>query len=178
MIPWSVEGEQRLRRQIRQYRNYLWANVFLLVLCAALWWNVPKGRIGLFAAGWALAWAAIFSFWKLEQVRGELGWEACAWNGRQHWPGSGMLANKPRGDLSRLTSWIEHHGIERGEPFLCRCGIAYCFTERHWIANVPEEQHTTHFSTESAEALEPVDEGGGRYVLHCVCGVGHFMVKQ
>ena len=174
MIAWSVEGEQRLRRQIRQYQRYLFTNVFLFALCVALWWNVPKARIGLFAAGWALAWAAIFSFWKLEQVRGELGWEACAWNGRQHWPGSGMLANKPR-STHRLTTWIEHF---KPKEFACDCGRVYQFSESHWIPNNPATEHTEHLSTESAEALEPVDEAGGRYVLHCACGVGHFMVKK
>jgi len=87
-------------------------------------------------------------------------------------PGFGMLANKPR-DSSRLTKWRHWKESEGLGPlgFTCEnCLRPHNWSDMHWIPNVAED--------EEEPGTAAVDPEGGRYVLICPCGVGHYVLKQ
>ena len=131
---------------------------------------------------------------------GDLGREEFVWGGRRV-PGSGMLANKPR-DTSRLTRWKRWQPYDRqideakvialavGQraSFRCECGQRHDWSEMAWVPNVMEYQEEYEI-TASGPGLSPVltgagetthspDPGGGRWVLICACGMGHYMLSE
>jgi hypothetical protein len=94
-------------------------------------------------------------------------------------PGSGMLANKPR-DTSRLTRWTQHRlhpGFTYEELaencFCCNCGEPYRLGDLKWTANVLECEE----EIDDVPAVS-VDPEGGRYVLICPCGIGHYLLRE
>lgn len=88
-----------------------------------------------------------------------------------------MLANKPR-STSRLTKWIQHPSD--GVQFTCFdpharfrswCGRLHHWCDAQWIPNYDPDV----FEAEAHPGT--VDPGGGRYVIFCPCGLGHFKLK-
>lgn len=69
-----------------------------------------------------------------------------------------VLHNRPgsaRGFARPQTEWKSHqHSVS---AFLCECGAANSFTGKPFMPN-------------------GVDATGGRYVVHCRCGIGHYKI--
>jgi len=197
MIPWSAEGERSLRMRITVLQTAM-----LLSLSSAL-----GGIIGglwfvnhrlLIAGVLCLVPLALAAAKGLAAVD-ELGWEETISRGVRI-PGSGMLANKPR-DTSRLTKWVQlpvalsGPGISLQMPemgrkgrngefwtFTCNsCKKQLKFSEMKWIPNVQEEEPEfvdTPPVEQAGNDPQAVDPGGGRWVLICECGMGHYMLEE
>lgn len=170
-IPWSKEGEETLRKEIAR------ARFEAAEICMAA--AITVG-MSVFLHWWFMFAAVVFvvltikAAERLFAARDRLGWEEGIAQGVRI-PGSGMLANKPK-DTSRLTRWIAHQARLGVETFDCPCGRAHLFAEMEWIPNNPELAALEHLG--SVEAAEAFDRGGGRYVLHCACGIGHFVALR
>jgi Bacteriorhodopsin-like protein len=165
-IPWSAESEHRLRWRIQNAWAAMWVFIIAAVLCALIafidrwaWWLVGvAGFLGL----------AVFALRDLSHLRAELGEEMRRLPGGQFYEGSGMLANKPRSTkgLTRFIAWPrDSHSL------LCECGRLQQWTNAHWIPNYNLDDGET--LTDSNE----VDPGGGRWVILCPCGLGHYKLK-
>jgi len=180
-IPWSEEAETRIRRRIRYTWLEIWgcfvAGLLFAVLGMAIqrWWPLPVSAL-LFGYGVVLLYGLALA---TEQIgtamrRGPRG---------EFVEGSGMLANKPRSTRG-LTMWIQHH--ERQIDFICHnesgdpwgvptenCGRRYEWRDAKWVPNYDpaQMQDTELFAKE-------IDPGGGRYVILCPCGLGHFKLKR
>lgn len=167
-IPWSVRREAKLRRRI----TLLWLGVWIGLLG------------GLFLLGGAriyrelymyagICWiVALFLFYELNQARAKLGDEMGRLPNGQFHEGSGMLANKPR-STANLTTWCNHR-YRACVPFDCECGRQLHWKDAQWIPN-----YDPQFDTEvgPGELLPEIDPGGGRFVILCPCGIGHFKLK-
>jgi hypothetical protein len=172
-VPWSPEGEFRLRQRIvsLQIASLLSLAIGAISFVGGLttisvgfpnMWLWLMILAGVFLTAFCLFLAALARCWT------ELGWEEAVSRG-QSIPGSGMLANKPR-DTSRLTRWIEHVRDEAPLGFTCPCLRPYDWEQMEWTANVLECEE--EFDDVPAVAVDP---GGGRWVLLCPCGIGHYM---
>jgi hypothetical protein len=150
-----------------------------------------------FAKSFELAFAGVLSLLMglvqllaLQRRREMLGEEMRRGPRGEFFEGSGMLANKPR-NTQRLTEWrtvqvrpgqILRPGsgipLRPMEPledyFVCgRCGEIHFVSNMKWIPNY-DPQLFEDFDNGLPPAVDP---GGGRYVILCPCGVGHFKLK-
>lgn len=166
-IPWSATRELKLR----QWITLLWAGVWFALLggllCAIL---AHDFRIAWLNALAGMSWGiGFFLLYKLNEARAELGEEMCRLPNGQFYEGSGMLANKPRG-TANLTPYIHH--IPNGYAFSCSgCGRTHLWADAQWIPNYDPEQFGP------GDLPQAVDPGGGRYVILCPCGLGHYKLK-
>lgn len=172
-IPWSAERELRLRKRITNIWIWMWTFLLSGVVLFSLAYVVRDRVLPAIAA---MTWgAALVLLIELNKDRELLGQEIRRGANGQVYEGSGMLANKPRSTV-RLTEWIQHGPFERG--FVCGGHLpplpAKHFdweTDAKWVPNFDPE----HFG--EAEYPTPVDAGGGRWVILCPCGLGHFKLK-
>jgi len=172
MIAWSAEGELRLRRRIFLLSWSMRALFFIGVVSSAAGFLFHQYRLTF---GLLLIVAAAFLVPKVSDAIEQLGSEERIMSGTRI-PGFGMLANKPR-DTSRLTTWIHHRHVNvepTGDRTVrCRCGNTFDVEEFRWTANVLECEE----EIDDVPAVS-VDPEGGRYVLICPCGVGHYMLRE
>jgi hypothetical protein len=172
-IPWSAETERELRRKIAWTWYEMWAYLVgaLLFLSGTFllhrYWMLA---LTAFSLGYGIT-----RLYALALLRENLGEEMRRGPRGEFFEGSGMLANKPR-SLSRLTKWIEH--VPGSIEFICfdpdattRCGEQHHWKDAQWIPNYDAEVF------EPEEHPGTVDPGGGRYVILCPCGLGHFKLK-
>jgi hypothetical protein len=164
-IPWSAEREALLRRKIHSAWGAFWLFAGGAVICIVLavldrwaWWLL------LFAGFFVVALVALHD---LARSRADLGEEMCRLPNGAFYEGSGMLANKPR-STANLTRW-KQWGSSSGDWFVCTdCARPYRWGgDAQWIPNYPEPE----------DVAAPVDPGGGRYVILCRCGLGHYKLK-
>jgi hypothetical protein len=180
-IPWSAEAERSLQREMLFLRACWCIAVALFITGIIL-------RIWIGVAAVA---ALIFGIsLRLHLKIQELGEEA-RWVGRTVYPGSGMLANKPQSTRG-LTKWMEHSAPFPGcvvtNSFHCPCGRPHSWLDATWYPGL--EARTEEAAAEWAprgpgetdaqfsarrEEFRRV-AGGGREVLICACGMGHFRV--
>jgi len=121
--------------------------------------------------------AFFLSLQRLSSAVAQLGYEETVTPRGSRWPGSGMLQNKPR-DTSRLTKWRQWKESEGLGPlgFTCeQCFRPHHWADMQWIPNVSEVEPEI---LDAPEEGDPVDPGGGRYVLICQCGMGHFRLRD
>jgi len=182
MIAWSPAAEKQLRRRI-QFTNFgVWLCVAEMAITFVASLRVPNHRWLLLAVFLLTIAMLYFLGQKLLTLLGKLGWEETVARGVRI-AGSGMLANKPR-DTSRLTRWHRigwlPEALRRfnGAPpairnFMCDCGRIHETAKMRWIPNVLECVD----ELDDAPAVA-VDPEGGRWVLICECGVGHYMLKE
>jgi hypothetical protein len=172
-IPWSAEGERELRRRVGLTWHATWTCWIVSLLLGAL--GLSAHRLWLTAAGAAIFGFGITRLYALGLLRQQLGEEMRRGPGGQFFEGSGMLANKPR-STSRLTEWVQHPAD--GVQFTCFhrvrgpvCGRLHHWSDAQWIPNYDPEVF------EPEEHPGTVDPGGGRFVILCPCGLGHFKLK-
>lgn len=177
-IPWSEEAEAALRARIASLWAVCWFLIiggFLFVIAGEIRRSVVLAIVG------ALCWVLdILVAQALLQRRMELGEEMRQLPNGNFFEGSGMLANKPR-TTYRLTTWRQHPSDEQN--FHCICEARALPGPRRdrpyrwefdatWIPNYDPQQF--------GDELEPgvaVDPYGGRYVILCPCGIGHYKLK-
>jgi hypothetical protein len=172
-LPWSAEGEARLRRRI----HLLWTIGRLFFL---------TGVVSLFAAiivHWLLALAAafiglaMFCAGRGRELLDELGWEA-GMTRVGFVAGSGMLANKPR-STANLTQWTQHFVSVNCDASCCSgfncsyCERRHLWTDAKWIPNFSADT----MQLADGEDIAQIDPGGGRFVILCKCGRGHYKLK-
>lgn len=169
MIAWSAEGERRLRQRIAVQRMGMWIVVITGLVSLICGLAIPHYRFLVLGAfcWWLLVPFAV----KLEHALDDLGCEETISRG-QRIPGRGMLANKPR-DTSRLTKWIRHTREEAPLGFTCPCWRPYDWEQLKWTANVLDCDE--EMGDVPAVAVDPE---GGRWVLLCECGIGHYMLAS
>ena len=179
-IPWSAEQEKHLRRRMRNTWFEMWGILIAGLFFAALgisihrWWPLP---IAALLVMWAVA-----LLYGLALVAEQLGSEMRRGARGEFFEGSGMLANKPRSTrgLTRWTKWPSTsfgRGMCNELAITCECGRVHQAEEWQWIPNYDPQQivNAALFS----ETVDPgIDPGGGRYVILCPCGLGHFKLKQ
>lgn len=194
MKPWSAVAEYRLRRQIINTWIGLWISMVAAV-CGFSWGNIF--REGLLILGGAIfsGTAILFLGW-LGRLRQELGEEMRRGPGGQFYEGSGMLANKPRSPQS-LTTWLQHPAGEK--TFYCPCqrnkdgfpasNVMPYFWDKDakWFPSFDPEIYSENQQTvwdtggivnqPTAAAVANVDPGGGRWVILCPCGIGHYKLQ-
>lgn len=164
-IPWSAEGEERLRELIAEGWKLMWAGIVggaCLGLLAVIW-RRPM-LLGATAVFWMGAVSALFV---ISRLREKLGMEMQRLRDGSFFEGYGMLANKPR-STQQLTVWISHRTKELA--FECECGRAHVWRVAKWIPNFDPEQ----FGEDPPAGVDPA---GGRYVILCPCTLGHFKLK-
>lgn len=171
-IPWSAEAERRLRRRILVLLTLMRVLFVLGTVSATVGWVFHRYPLTF---GLVLVVAAAFLVPKVSDAVDQLGQEERILSGVRV-PGFGMLANKPR-DTSRLTKWTQHlvypgmtYEDAKDSCFSCDCGEPYKLGDLKWIPNVAED--------EEEPGTAAVDPEGGRYVLICPCGIGHYVLKQ
>lgn len=173
-IPWSAEAERRLRRRIRILFFSMRSLFVLGTVSATVGWVFHRYPLTF---GLVLVVAAAFLVPKISDAIDQLGQEERILSGGRV-PGFGMLANKPR-DTSRLTKWVNQSSsfgnpgeefFDRVMVFHCECGWTFTAPEMKWIPNVAED--------EEEPGTPAVDPEGGRYVLICPCGIGHYVLKE
>jgi hypothetical protein len=167
-IPWSPAGELRLREQIKIFWLTMWAFAILAWLALA--------RMIAHHGDWHdAAWAGLFALLAVGNLfcvgwsRDRLGEEMRRLPNGDWFSGSGMLANKPR-STSTLTEWFTHPIGTK--DFICPgCGTTLNFKKMaEWIPN--------HDPDQAADGTFPdIDPGGGRWVILCACGVGHYKLR-
>jgi hypothetical protein len=90
-----------------------------------------------------------------------------------------MLANKPR-SLQRLTKFYQHRSWEIS--FVCfrqpgiSCGRVHHWQDAEWLPNYKREDLVDDATDEEIQIFCG-DPGGGRFVILCPCGIGHFKLK-
>jgi hypothetical protein len=173
-IPWSADGERELRRTIKRTWHEMWILYVAGVIFIALgflvqrWWVLVLGASPL---GYGIT-----RLYALALLREKLGEEMRRGPRGEFFEGSGMLANKPRNTQS-LTQWIQHHVSQ--ERFFCSHldgRPTECFswaTDAKWIPNYDPDL----FEDFDNGLPRSVDPGGGRFVILCPCGLGHFKLK-
>lgn len=172
-IPWSGEAERALRRVITRTWHEMWMAFigglvfFSLGFLVHGYWLLPLG-------GGSLGYG-ITRLYALALLREKLGEEMHRGPRGEFFEGSGMLANKPR-STSRLTKWIQH--VPGSIEFICfdpdagpRCGERHHWKDAQWVPNFDPDVF------EPEEHPGNVDPGGGRFVILCPCGLGHFKLK-
>lgn len=171
-IPWSAETEAWLRHRMVQTWIRMWLcfaggvsfAIPMAFLVAHTWLNVAIGSLCTFA----FLVAGFSHLLKLNGLRDLLGEEMHQAPNGPFYPGSGMLAHKPR-SLRNLTTFIQH--APSTTDFMCgRCGQIHFWKDATWYPNYDESQF-------DPEDLPMVDPAGGRFVILCGCGVGHFKLK-
>ena len=181
-IPWSPEAELRLRARIIADWFTMW--VFFVVAAGDL--------VGAFLSRkntWVFVIVGVFLFlcgivnlYFLGRDRERLGEEMRRLPNGHWFEGSGMLANKPR-STANLTRWMVYSSDSEG--FYCLgpadvgtkpeapdiCGRFHSWKkEAEWIPN--------HDPDQRADGTFPdIDPGGGRWVILCPCGVGHYKLR-
>jgi len=167
--PWSAQSEYRLRRRITNLWLGMWA-FFIAGLGMLVMANFAKSFELGFAGALSIG-GGVVQLLALQRRREMLGEEMRRGPRGEFFEGSGMLANKPR-NTQRLTTWIQHPA--NSIAFNCGCGIRHFWAEwdgAMWIPNYDPEQFG------EAEYPSTVDPGGGRWVILCPCGMGHFKLK-
>jgi len=180
-IPWSAEQEKHLRRRMRNTWFEMWGILIAGLFFAALgisihrWWPLPIAALLLM---WAVA-----LLYGLALVAEQLGSEMRRGARGEFFEGSGMLANKPRSTRG-LTEWRQHPASE--ESFYCSCQTALprpwkilWWADAQWIPNYRDDLvEQLLLNDEARNSKHEIDPGGGRYVILCPCGLGHFKLKQ
>lgn len=179
-IPWSPAEELHLRRRITAHWAVMW--IFLIFAAVDLVRLLAQSRIDWlsFLPFCVLFGGAITNLFLLGQCRDRLGEEMRRLPNGDWFEGSGMLANKPR-STANLTEWMHwpatHTGfLDKGpreiDRIQCRCGAVHSFKkEGKWIPN--------HDPDQRADGTFPdIDPGGGRWVILCPCGVGHYKLRS
>lgn len=202
-IPWSAEAERRLRRWILLLQMMVFFGVaagLSLVIAGFI-----SRRFLVIMSGFMCLMLAVYTVLCLSTAWTRLGYPETI-SGRARIPGSGMLANKPR-DTSRLTRWkrwnlpeevtrgYAHRAV--GVGFYCECGRFHEFADMKWIPNVAADDEEIldrvipvlgqgreffmDYNSRTSSGLNcgvAIDPGGGRWVLICECGVGHYMLRE
>lgn len=175
-IPWSPAAELHLRRRITAHWAVMW--LFLIFAGVEVIRLLIQSRTGWldFLPFCVLFAGAITNLFLLGQCRDRLGEEMRRLPNGSWFPGSGMLANKPR-STANLTAWFEHR--EKLDWFICAgynrvehrlCPIKHFWKDAEWIPN--------HDPDQRADGTFPdIDPGGGRWVILCPCGVGHYKLR-
>jgi len=168
-IPWSPAAELHLRRRITAHWVVMW--IFLIFAAVELVKLLVQSRTDWisFAPFCVFFAGAITNLFFLGQCRERLGEEMRRLPNGNWFEGSGMLANKPR-STSTLTEWFAHPADTKG--FICPgCGTTLDFRKMaEWIPN--------HDPDQAADGTFPdIDPGGGRWVILCACGVGHYKLR-
>jgi hypothetical protein len=175
-IPWSPENERDLRWLIRLD----WI-VLLLGVGVLLFMLLRREWSGAILA--AVVWVIMGAYLRNDYAK--LGEEA-RWVGRTLYPGLGMLANKPR-QTHQLTKWMQHYraGVA-GDSFRCSCGRQLQWLDSKWFPGLESRNEDNADEWELRRPGETYEAfcarmqacrekcGGGREVLLCKCGVGHF----
>ena len=181
-IPWSEMAETRIRGQI--YVAWFCGFLSFVAMIAGLVFGMLLAKPALVGAGCLMLIPAGYFMWLKVRLVMRLGWEEEISAGRRI-PGDGMLANKPR-DTSRLTIWNRVRYMEPGlDPeedytFVCTCGERHTMSSMQWIPNIgtdPDAELEGSVGTYRKPMLTAVDAGGGRYVKHCKCGIGHYALR-
>jgi hypothetical protein len=191
-IPWSAEREYKLRRRL----TLLWAGVWiglvggLLLLVSAGEFHMPTLNAWA-GASWG---AGFYLLIKLNEASNELGEEMRRLPGGQFFEGSGMLANKPR-STANLTKWCQVQvcpgqilrpgsgiPLRPMEPledyFRCgNCGKTHLVADMQWIPNYSEEDRVLYSENFIVRGTPGIDPNGGRFVILCPCGLGHYKLK-
>jgi hypothetical protein len=176
-IPWSAEGERALRVRIERIWELMWTFLLSGVLFVVLAHLAHKPVLTAFAG---MSWGAgLFLLMKLNESREKLGEEMRRLPGSDgnFFEGSGMLANKPRSS-QRLTEWVQWRASSDGKigllpHFWCSCGKMHRWSDAKWFPNVLACMD--EFDDAPAIAVDP---GGGRWVILCPCGIGHFKLNS
>jgi hypothetical protein len=173
-IPWSPAAELHLRRRITGHWTVMW--IFLIFAAVEVIRLLIQSRTDWlsFLPFCVLLGGAIANLFLLGQCRDRLGEEMRRLPNGDWFPGSGMLANKPR-STANLTGYFEHR--EKDDWFICAgwrdgklCRIRYFWKDAEWIPN--------HDPDQRADGTFPdIDPGGGRWVILCPCGVGHYKLR-
>lgn len=170
-IPWSPAGELRLRQRITAHSFTMWVFFLFGLVDLAEAFLPPKKNLPLvyMIIGVVLLLCGIVNLFFLGQCRDRLGEEMRRLPNGDWFPGSGMLANKPR-STSTLTEWYQHP--PGSLSLICPgCGTTLDFKKMgEWIPN--------HDPDQRADGTFPdIDPGGGRWVILCACGVGHYKLR-
>lgn len=174
-LAWSATREYRLRRRI----TLLWLGVWLGLLGGLFLLGGAKFYRELYMYA-GICWVvALFLFYELNQARAKLGDEMGRLPNGQFHEGSGMLANKPR-STANLTRWIHHVNVETLDDG-CPIGMLQCegcrklhhWSDAQWIPNFDGNMEDYEPGSRSFQ----IDPGGGRFVILCPCGLGHFKLK-
>ena len=170
-IPWSAEREFRLRRRITTLWFVMWS---FLIAGMGIFTIAFLSRSGLVVILAVLSLVAgVFFLNALSVARANLGEEMRRGPRGEFFEGSGMLANKPRSTRG-LTKWIQHSAQQfLGWGVKCDCGRIYELDQWKWVPNYPEDETSDEFRDSNVE----IDPGGGRFVILCPCGIGHFKLK-
>jgi hypothetical protein len=172
-IPWSPEGEARARREIRQAWIAMWVGLFGGGMCMVI--AIILRNLAPMAGGLLFWFLFVVRLYQLSLLRAELGEEMRRLPNGDFFEGSGMLANKPR-STSNLTQWTQWRPDSTG--FLCTCRQLHQWTEAEWIPNLQVEDTVIGTQVEINDALGAfVDPHGGRFVILCPCGLGHYKLK-
>ena len=171
-IPWSAEAERDARRWISHAWFEMWGCLVAALFFAALSFSVHRW--------WLLLLAAFFFgygvtlLYGLALAREQLGSEMRRGPRGEFFEGSGMLANKPR-STRNLTHFLLHPPSE--ESFYCpKCERVHAWFNAEWLPNYKREDLVDDATEEEIRSFCG-DPGGGRYVILCPCGLGHFKLK-
>ena len=171
-MPWSAEAEHRIRQRILLSWAGVWIAlaIFLASMIGGLILTVYSmfilAAFSLFFVPWFL--------YCLGRHREDLGWEERILDGAR-FAGSGILANKPK-DITRLTKWVrlDYEEMRKSQGWQCdSCLRVHQFKDFQWMPNILECDE--RFGDVPAVAEDP---GGGRFVLVCHCGIGHYILKE
>ena len=174
-IPWSAEREFRLRRRITNIWFAMWTCLISGLGLFTIAFLSKSGLVVILAVLCLIT--GVFFLNALSVARGNLGEEMRRGPRGEFFEGSGMLANKPR-STQRLTQWIQHR-VPDSVDFICSggfggfCGWHHEWKDAKWIPNYDPAL----FEDFDDSLPRPVDPGGGRFVILCPCGIGHFKLK-
>jgi len=146
VTPWSFRRERNVRIAVEVSGWLAW----IMVACAVAFSLPPAPR---YAVAIVCAFFALLVFLMWRRAKAMLGRAPNLATGDA---GAGMLANKPCGDVRRMTQWIWHRYDV--DEFACPCGMRQSFLDVDFHPN-------------------EVDPGGGRYALVCGCGRGHYKMR-
>jgi hypothetical protein len=169
VIPWSAEAEAALRKKVRDTWGLMWVCLITAVVWGAAAFYVH--RLVLLAIAGLFLGFGITRLYALALLREKLGEPMRRGPRGEFLEGSGMLANKPRSthDLTKWMQWPSPQYL--GYSMKCECGRLHELDEWKWIPNFDPELFG------EAEYPSHGDPGGGRFVILCPCGIGHFKLK-
>lgn len=172
-MPWSERGERLLRSHI----DSLWRSMWMFIIAGVTAFAIAialRNAVPAVAGGFCLA-TAVWSLLVLQKERTILGEEMRRLPNGEFFEGSGMLANKPRSN-AKLTEWTQWR--PDSTSFLCTCRRLHQWPEAEWIPNLQVEDTVIGTQVEIGDALGAfIDPHGGRYVILCPCGLGHYKLK-
>jgi len=172
-IPWSAEAECALRGNIRRAWIEMWVGLLSFVFFAGMAFFLRNSWLWLLAV--AFISYGVVCLYHLGLFREELGEEMRRGPRGEFFEGSGMLANKPR-STRNLTHFLLHPPSE--ESFYCpKCERVHAWFNAEWLPNYKREDLVNDATEEEIRSFCG-DPGGGRYVILCPCGLGHFKLKQ